>query len=211
MTEDWLSRWREGQTGWHEVNGNAALRQYWPDPGKGSRILMPLCGKSPDLLWLANRGCCVTGVELSEIAIRDFFEKSAIRFECHVANGQTLFQSKAPDITLVCGDYFEFTDEPFDALYDRASLVALPLDVRPQYIAHTNSLLMPNAIKLLVTLEYDQERVAGPPYAVLSEEVLGYWDELTRIAERNDIDNSPPKFRQAGLKEFIEAVWVTPR
>jgi len=211
MTEDWLARWRDGRTGWHEVDGNAALRQYWPDPGSGCRILVPLCGKSPDLLWLASQGCRVTGVELSEIAIRDFFEESGIPFECCVVNGQTLFQTKERGITLVCGDYFEFSDSPFDAIYDRGSLIALPQDVRPQYIEHTNSLLAPNAVKFLITLEYDQERVAGPPYAVLPEEVLGYWGELVRIADRNDIDNSPPKFRKAGLTELIEAVWVTPQ
>ena len=210
MTEDWLSRWREGRIGWHEVDGNSALRTHWPDLEKRSRILVPLCGKSPDLLWLAGQGYCVTGVELSEIAIRDFFEESAIHFECQVVDDQPRFHSRDPDITLVCGDYFQFSDRPFDAIYDRGSLVALPPGLRSKYVEHTNSLLAPNAFKLLVTLEYDQDVVAGPPYAVLSDEVLGYWNDLTRVTDRNDIDNSPPKFRKAGLNELIEAVWMTP-
>jgi hypothetical protein len=61
VTEDWLGRWAEGRTGWHEPAGNEGLKTYWPDVGKPGSVLVPLCGKTPDLLWLAEIGHDVVG------------------------------------------------------------------------------------------------------------------------------------------------------
>ena len=216
MTEDWLLRWHEGRIGWHEAAGNAALTKFWPAVPKGSRVLVPLCGKSPDLLWLAKQGYEVTGIELSEIAIRAFFEESDLGFETGSAGNLSWFHCKNPAITLYCGDYFEFAAQsgsatPFDALYDRASLIALPLGDRPAYIRHTQSLLKPAAQQLLITLEYDQSVAAGPPFSVPADEVRRYWNCLHRVLEHNAIDSTPPKFRDAGLAVVMEAVWVSER
>lgn len=209
MAEDWISRWVEGRTGWHEESGNTALRSFWPAISRRSRVLVPLCGKSPDLLWLAAQGLEVTGVELSDIAVRDFFDEADLPFETHAADGLTWFRNSDAGITLVCGDYFRFQDKPFDFLYDRASLIALPPEIRPAYIQHTKALLKEDASQLLITLEYDQSLVSGPPFSVLPDEVRRYWNNLEIVASRNDIDNSPPKFRNAGLDEVFETVWVT--
>ena len=208
LTEDWKSRWQEGRIGWHEAGGNLALRIYWPTTGNGKRVLVPLCGKSPDLLWLAQHGYDVTGVELSEIAVRAFFDESGLEFETRVADRSLIFECSNPHMTLVCGDYFDFSNKPFDALYDRASLIALPRKNRPEYIRHTKSLLKSSATQLLITLEYDQSRVDGPPYSVLADEVADYWGNIQRVSGHNALDGTPPKFREAGLTEVIEVVWL---
>ena len=207
MAEDWLSRWQEGRIGWHEVHGNIALRQYWPSLKTGARVLVPLCGKSPDVLWLADAGYSVTGVELSEIAVRAFFEEASLKFETSASGELRAYHCEEPDVTMICGDYFSFSGELFDALYDRASLIALPPQIRPAYVRHTRTLLIQNAAQLLVTLEYDQSKVGGPPFSVLPDEVREYWDRLERVSERNDIDNLPAKFKNAGLSTVTEAVW----
>lgn len=209
MLDFWLSRWKSGQTGWHEADGNTALQKFWPPMPRGSRVLVPLCGKSPDLHWLAGQGCDVTGVELSEIAARDFFDEAGLLFEVETSEGFSLFRCPEANITIVCGNYFEFSDLPFDALYDRASLVALPPKLRPVYIEHTKSLLKPDAQQLLVTLEYDQSKAEGPPFSVMPDEVKAYWPGLRCVDAHEDISNSPPKFRDAGITTLIEAVWVT--
>ena len=123
MLEFWHSRWQSGQTGWHEADGSAALRKFWPRLADGSRVLVPLCGKSTDLKWLAAEGYQVTGVELSDIAARAFFDEAGLPFETHEADGFSWFRSPQAGVTIACGNYFEFTDQPFDALYDRASLL----------------------------------------------------------------------------------------
>ena len=206
--EDWLSRWESGQTGWHQAGGSSALRKFWPGIAPGSRVLVPLCGKSPDLLWLSQQGCHVTGVELSEIAAQAFFDEAGIRFELSKTNGFSYFRGLEQNVTIVCGDYFRFSDQPFDALYDRASLVALPPNLRPLYIQHTKSLLKPDARQLLLTLEYDKSKSLGPPFSVMPDEVKRYWGGLRRVADRSDSGKSLTKFKDAGVREVIEAVWI---
>lgn len=209
MSNEWLSRWETGQTGWHEAAGNAALRKFWPQLAKGSRVLVPLCGKTPDLLWLAQQGLDVTGVELSEIAARAFFTEADIEFELEVDHGFSWFRSRRLSLTIVCGDYFQYSDRPFDALYDRAALVALPPRLRPVYVEHTKSLLSADAVQLLITLEYRQSMANGPPYSVLPEEVKRYWTGIRRAGELSALANMPPKFRDAGIEQFVETVWLT--
>ncbi|MGB5290877.1 MAG: thiopurine S-methyltransferase [Lysobacterales bacterium] len=209
MHDEWLARWEQGQTGWHETGGSSALRKYWPRLKTGSRVLVPLCGKSHDLLWLAEQGFDVTGVELSEIAARAFFNDSGIRFELEKAGGLLWFRALKYRLDIVCGDYFGFSDEPFDALYDRAALVALSSELRPAYVEHTKTLLKADAAQLLLTLEYDQSKVGGPPFSVLPKEVNAHWPRLQRVGQLCALKNMPPKYREAQLSEFVEAVWLS--
>lgn len=210
-SEDWLGRWREGRTGWHEPRGNAALRRHWPALAAGSRVLVPLCGKAVDLLWLAGRGLDVTGVELSQLAVEAFFAENGLTAERVPGEELPAWRARDAAITLYCGDYFDFDAPPFDALYDRGALVALPPAERPRYAAHTARLLQPRAFRLVVTLEYDQRRAAGPPFAVAGSELETYWPDLERVESRDDLANAPPKFRDAGLERFDEVVWRSPR
>ncbi|HNP34214.1 MAG TPA: thiopurine S-methyltransferase [Woeseiaceae bacterium] len=206
MSNPWLERWRNGHIGWHEPDGNQNLQKFWRASGK--RVLVPLCGKSPDLLWLAAQGNEVVGIELAEIAVQDFFAEHDIRFERREGR---LVEYRALDagITLYCGDYFEFDMPGFDAHYDRGALIALPPELRARYVQHTNSLLTENAEQLVITVEYDQAVCKGPPFSVSSSEVLAHWPKLGRVASIDDIENAPPKFRQAGLTAMREVVWRT--
>lgn len=208
MAEDWLGRWKEGRIGWHEARGNAALRRNWPELATGSTVLVPLCGKSVDMMWLAEKGMIIIGVELSGTAIEAFFAEQELRYDLDRSGALAAFRADERPITLYCGDFFEFRGATFDALYDRGALVALPEDLRPQYVRRVNDLLRPDAFRLIVTLEYDQSRAAGPPFSVLPDEMRRYWPDLERIGATNEIDNCPPKFREAGLDQVMEAVWI---
>lgn len=209
MGEDWLGRWRAGRTGWHEPGGNAALRQYWPALPAGSRVLVPLCGKAPDLAWLAQQGLHVCGVELSPLAVEQFFDEHDLAYRTDQRGSLIRYAARGLPLELHCGDYFDYVDEPFDAVFDRGALIALPPERRPAYAAHTDSLMAARAVRLLITLEYDQQQAAGPPFAVMADEVLGYWPGLQRVAAWNDIANAPPKFRDAGLTTLQEVVWLS--
>ncbi len=208
MTEDWLDRWAKGKTGWHEEDGNAGLKAHWPAGLEGSRVLVPLCGKSADLLWLAQRGHEVVGVELAEKAIRGFFSDHNLDYRVEVGEHFDRYSADDVPITLYQGDYFHFDAQPFGALYDRGALVALPESLRLQYVERTKHLLQPDAVRLIITLEYDQSVVQGPPFSVLPTEMHSYWDDLLRVSEIDDIESCPPKFRAAGLRSFQEIVWL---
>ena len=204
MTEPWLERWEEGRIGWHEAGGNASLRKHWNVVDK--RVLVPLCGKTPDLLWLEEQGNQVVGVELSEIAARAFFDENGIGYTTR-NEGLTAYEGSDRRITIYCGDFFEFDIAGFDACYDRGALIALPPDLRTVYAAHLDSLLTPDASRLLISIDYDDTIATGPPFSVSAEEVLTYWPSLQLVDRYDDIDNGPPKFRNAGLTAMYENVW----
>ncbi len=201
MTEHWLERWAEGRIGWHESAGNAALKRHWNVSGK--RVLVPLSGKSVDLLWLADHGNSVVGIELSELGAQSFFHENGLACK---RDGK-VFRARDVDITVHCGDFFEFDDEAFDAHYDRAALIALPPELRPAYARKVDSLLAADAFRLVITVEYDQSIVDGPPYSVTRDELFSYWPSLVQVDATHDLENSPPRFREAGLKEIREVVW----
>lgn len=209
MNNVWIRRWQEGRIGWHESAGNADLRAAWPTLPAGTRVLVPLCGKALDLLWLAKRGLDVSGVELSEIAIRDFFAENEITFTLSKEQHFDRYTAQDLSLTLYRGDFFNFQAPRFDALYDRGALITMPIEQRRLYVGHVNALLQPGACKMIITLEYDQDVVAGPPFSTRADEVGQYWDDLICVKRRDDIDNCPPKFRAAGLKEMTEVVWLS--
>ena len=60
-----------------------------------------------------------------------------------------------------------------------------------------------------MALEYDQAKADGPPYSVLPDEVSTYWPGIQRAGDLSALNTMPPKFRDAGVTEFIEAVWLT--
>jgi thiopurine S-methyltransferase len=207
LVNQWIERWEKGNTGWHESDGNARLKQHWR--GTAKHVLVPFCGKSRDLLWLEAQGNSVAGVELSELAITTFFDENGLEYTIRDGTLKA-FQAKTRQITIYCGDYFALQTEPFDAHFDRGALIALPPDRRPAYAAHTSSLLTSAAEQLVITLEYDQKVIGGPPFSVLAAEVEQYWPTLRRVAAEDDIANCPPKFREAGLKKITEVIWRSP-
>ena len=206
MDEAWLERWEIGRTGWHEPAGNQNLRRYWKHSGR--RVLVPLCGKTPDLLWLEEQGNEVVGVELAEIAVLAFFEEHDLDYET-VPGALTGYCAKQRNVTLYCGDFFAFREGPFDAHYDRGALIALAPELRQRYARHTASLLTNDAQQFVITIEYDQSVCEGPPYSIDREELLEHWPGLREHARVDDTANAPPKFLDNGLKEMHEVVWVT--
>jgi len=201
---DWLERWQEGRIGWHEHGGNKSLRAHWNAANR--RVLVPLCGKSRDLIWLEQQGNEVVGVELSDLAVEAFFAENAIDYD--VVEGDLRgFVARDRSITIYCGDYFKFAGTGFSGCYDRGALVAIAPPIREAYVRHTRSLLSRNAQSLVVTVEYNQALASGPPYSVPESAMLDLWPELERVDAYDDMDNCPPKFRQAGITEIVEAVW----
>ncbi len=205
MNEDWLNRWEIGRTGWHEPAGNRNLHAHWSFSGR--RVLVPLCGKTPDLLWLEAQGNEVVGVELAEIAVEAFFAENGLAYERFDASLPG-YRCTTRNVTLYCGDYFEFVHKPFDAHYDRGALIALPPELRRRYAAHTASLLTDEARQFVLTIDYDDTICQGPPFSVDKDELLSYWGDLREHARIDDIENAPPKFLERGLERLDEVVWI---
>jgi thiopurine S-methyltransferase len=152
----WLQCWHDRQTEFHQSAVNPLLTRFWPELGldAGSRIFVPLCGKSLDMLWLAQQGHEVIGVELSPVAVRAFFKENRLRPNRRSVGSFTLWQ--ADRISILCGDYFALTGSELgqiDAVYDRAALTAFPEDVRTLYVAHLNMILPASGKVFILTSE----------------------------------------------------------
>src|SRR3546814_8142059 len=92
----WQQRWRDNRIGFHRDGVLPLLEKHWPSLGlaTGSRVFVPLCGKSLDMAWLAARGHRVLGVELSPLAVGQFFDENGLapRSEEHTSELQSLMR-----------------------------------------------------------------------------------------------------------------------
>lgn len=163
----WRSRWQDGRIAFHEGRPNSYLERHADQLAGRRRVFVPLCGKTEDLAFLASQGHEVIGVELVEDAVRAFFSEHQITPA--ITQRGELVEFAAPPITLLAGDFFATSAETlgaFDAIYDRAALVALPEDLRTRYVAHLRALAPPGTRIILLAFEYDQSKMSGPPFSV---------------------------------------------
>ncbi len=183
--EFWKSRWSEGKTAFHEGTPNTFLTRHAARIADRRRILVPLCGKTEDLAFLAAHDHEVIGIELVEDAVKAFFaEHNATPT---VTRRGPIASYVAGAITIFAGDFFAVTEADvgaIDAIYDRAALVALPLEMRKKYVEHLHTLVPARTKSLLVTLEYPQDRYEGPPFSVTETEVRALFATAELIDER---------------------------
>jgi thiopurine S-methyltransferase len=212
----WHERWRTGQTGFHQQAVHPLLERWWPRIGvrPGARVYVPLCGKSLDMAWLAERGHAVVGSELSRIAIDDFFAGQSLQPTTTTRDGFT--RHAAGPYEILEGDALALTPPitgPLDAVYDRAALVALPPDMRGPYVESLARLLPRGARGLVVSFEYPQEMKGGPPFSVESQEILGHCAGrfTVRELERVDILAESPKFAEFGIPALHEVAYALER
>lgn len=213
----WHERWQRNEIGFHQQEINAHLQDYWAQLAipAGGQVFVPLCGKSRDLLWLRARGHAVLGVEISSIAVRNFFAENALTPQ---VTRQGVFERyEADGLALLCGDFFDLTPAELQGVtgvYDRASLIALPPELRTRYAEHSAAILPTVAYTLLVTMEYPQDEMSGPPFAVREDEVHRLYDKRFTVAclFTKDILAENPRFRERGLSALAEKVYLlTPR
>lgn len=210
--EFWLQRWREGRIGFHQNHVTPALERYreamaWP---AGSRIFVPFAGKTHDMPWMAARGHRVLGVELSPVAVEQFFAEHGLTPE--VRRSRYGVHHVAGPIEVIQGDVFAL-DAPALAdcagAFDRGALVALPPESRPRYAAEVYGALPAGCRGLLLVFEYAQAQMEGPPFSVMEAEVRALFSERWRLdlLERTDVLAEEPRFAAAGLTALASVVW----
>lgn len=182
----WKGRWERGEIGWHQTEVEPGLITHFGDL-KPTRVLVPLCGKSLDLAWLASQGHEVLGVELSELAVRSFFSEQGLSPTVSARGKLTAYT--AGSVTILQGDFFDLSPGdlagPIGALYDRAALIALPQPMRARYAAHLSTLVRRNAASGFTHLQLVLERTPhdeeGPPHSVPETEIRALYGALYQI------------------------------
>jgi len=212
-SEFWHSRWRDDNIAFHKPRVNHYLAKYFERLalGDGERVLVPLCGKSVDMAWLADRGCRVTGVELSDIAVRGFFKEQGI--ESRERDEGAYHVLEGGGIALLCGDFFALGAaqvEGVAAVYDRAALVALPAEMRPRYAEHLLAQLAPGVPILLLTFEYPVDEMQGPPFSVDEAEVRRLYSKRRQVTHLESLDRleDEAKLAERGLTRLTEHAFL---
>ena len=209
----WLEKWATNKIGFHQPTYNARLLEYWHilEAPAGSRVFVPLCGKSKDMVWLAEQGFEVMGIELSKLAVEAFFEA---RGETPVVSyHDALALHAGPTASIYLGDLFDLTAphiKDVTACYDRGSLVALPPAMRPSYVDHLLRVLDDGVRILLLAVEYDQSLVSGPPHSVPESEVRSLYGErcTVELLKSDSTDVVPPHFAEQGMARVTETTYL---
>lgn len=186
----WHQKWERGDIGFHESEANPFLVDHFEklNPAKGSRVFLPLCGKTRDFAWLLACGYRVVGAELSELAVNELFKELGL--EPEISKAGELARYSAKDIDILVGDIFDVSAEflgAVNAIYDRAALVALPAGIRERYTSHLMN-ITDAAPQLLISYEYDQLLMDGPPFSVSEDEVKQHYGaayQLKSVESRN--------------------------
>ena len=208
----WHDRWQREMIGFHQSETNRYLQKYIDELAlaPGDIVFVPLCGKSLDMWWLHEQGFKVIGIELSEIAAKAFFTEAG-KQACQIKHGDFV-SWKYADVEILCGDFFDLNAEvpgKVDAVFDRAALIALPSEMRAKYIEQLESLLLPGTRGILITLEYLQEEMTGPPFSVSEKEVIELYarDFQLELIEDHDAIEENSRFRERGLTVLHEKTY----
>ena len=203
----WHQKWARGEIGFHQKDINPFLLKYLEilNLPKGSRIFLPLCGKTRDFSFLLANGYQVFGAELSELAVKELFKELCLNPEITLIGD--LIRYSAQDIDVFVGDIFDVTAEylgHISAIYDRAALVALPVEIRAQYTSHLMNITK-SAPQLLITFEYDQKLMDGPPFSLTESEIKHHYGSKYQL---NILESN---FVLGGLKGKVkstETAWL---
>ncbi len=212
--DEWRTRWSEGRIGFHQSEANPDLARWLPRLApSATRVLVPLCGKSLDLKYLAEHGHEVVGVELVQQAAQAFFDENRIPFTRDDEADHVVY--RAGDIELHVDDILRVPSPSLGllgAVYDRAALIALPPETRPAYAERMKALLPAGCRMLLITLAYDQALVDGPPYSVSDDEVRSLYGDAgaLELLEQRAAHDVPARFAEQGAG-VSTSVWLLTR
>ncbi|MDI5934869.1 thiopurine S-methyltransferase [Halomonas kalidii] len=207
MANDWRDRWREGRIGFHREQIHSSLVRHWPLLGvtPGTKVLVPLCGKSLDMRWLGQHDHPVLGIELAPEAIEQFVAAGAGEISRYRQGGFDV--CRQGNVELWCGDFFHFHIEQaaeIGAFYDRAALIALPPATRQRYAFHLAQLIPPGARGLLISLTRAPGDEGGPPFNVAAEEVRELFEPNFQVTHLEDGEPEPGS-------GFRESAWALVR
>ena len=202
----WKNKWDLNQIGFHQNRVNPYLIKHFDalNMKKGDTIFVPLCGKTLDIKWLIQQGIKVIGAELIESAVEQLFMEMQVKPEIHEIEKFKYFS--AENVVVFVGDILELNSKlmgNIDAIYDRAALVALPQEVRVRYASHMLNITQ-NASQLLITFDYDQSLMSGPPFSVNRAEVFNLYGEDYQI---DSLEIADVKGGLKGIYAATEHIW----
>ncbi|XP_074063254.1 thiopurine S-methyltransferase [Macrotis lagotis] len=213
----WHEKWKIHNIGFHQEQGNKLLKKHmntFLDGRNGLRVFFPLCGKAVEMKWFADLGHSVVGVEISQLAIQEFFTEQNLSYsEESVAgiSGAKVFKSSSGNITLYCCSIFDLPRAnvgKFDRIWDRGALVAINPDDRERYAKLMLSMMEKGFHYLLATVSYDPTKHPGPPFYVPDSEVKSLFGSTCNIQCLEEVDALEERHKKWGIDYFIETLYL---
>ncbi len=212
--EFWLEKWQNNQTGFHKDFTHPLLMEYINRLAmkKGDSIFVPLCGKTVDMLWLNQQGFHVIGVELSQLAVEQFFAENDLEFVKAQEGEFAVYRYE--NITIYQGDFFALSTQHLKgvkSVYDRAALIALPDDLVAQYVEKMREIIPSDAVELLITLEFIKKLgPLGPPFTTPDDKVKKLFSayQSVELLQEINIISREPKFKELGCDYVYERVYL---
>jgi thiopurine S-methyltransferase len=178
-TWDWL--WKNGGTPWVTESVHPLLSEYIDQLTLGRancRTFVPLCGNTIDLKWLVEQGHRVVGLEVSETAILQFFERCGWEQEVKqlegIENGK-LYTACDGRLQIYQCDMFAVSKDilgSFNCVWDRGSLGAISPDTRKGYVEIISSIVADDGRILLEVIEHEGTgNFHGPPYSLKEQDI----------------------------------------
>ena len=209
--EFWHDRWQSQKIGWHREIYNDLLLKHWPEinASGNSSVLVPLCGKSLDMLWLAKQGHSVVGLEMVKQAVEAFFHENKLDYDSFEIGDHKKYSNQ--QFTIYQGDVFDLEPGTIQAdyWYDRAAMIAIDPSTRADYVDQIRKQTKQGAVGLLITFAYPQEQMQGPPFALHDYEVKSLFSDGFELEHLEKIDLDDEKDR--GLTKVTSSVFKITR
>lgn len=190
----------------HTCGSEKYLKQYLPRLVRGKppiSILVSLCGNTPDVAFLARQGHTVTGVDVSEKAVKEIFDDATdgpIPYTVIIKDDFRIFSATdEKNITVYVGNFFNlFVTQigQFDAIWDAHGIISIPIvDMQP-YADKLKELLKPGGVMLFSTVYFDiNELKKGPaPCPVSTTEFAKFFPRDLKIELLDDPDFDPAEY-----------------
>lgn len=196
--EFWSGVWQEGQIRFHQPQYNPLMVDFFSDIDLNDKtVLVPLAGKTRDILYFLEKGATVWAIEFYEGAILDFFKENNLSF---TKQGPFYTGEK---IHFFAGDFFDFkTSRPFDVMYDRASQVVFSPENRHSYYAHMATLIHPRTLIFSGAIDHSGPSDYGPPFKIAPDEVKSYYEKMgiTLTMAASKVDPSNERMQAVGVE-----------
>jgi SAM-dependent methyltransferase len=174
----WDTRFRGGITPWDAAGVPPQLASWLPGKPPLS-VLVPGCGSGYEVRLFSAHGHDVLAIDFSAAAVE------AARKEL----GDPLARLVAQQ------DFFLFEAQPFDMVYERAFLCALPRRMWPQWGRRVAELVRPGG--QLAGFFYLDDNERGPPFGVAPHALGALLEDRFELSEEKAIppEQSIPVFK----------------
>jgi thiopurine S-methyltransferase len=223
--------------GWHLAEVNESLVKHGSHilpaddtcQDYAARIFVPLCGKTVDMAYLASKqNVEVIGLDGIRLPLEEFAtEHPSLQIVPLPASnsGDKYERLAGKNISFLKGDYFDLDETAaggrFDAVWDRASIIAIEPHLREQYVETMSRVIKPGGTLLVSTLERrtgsEEGRNSGPPFSVPEAEVRRLYEgqnwveSVTLVEETDQFAKSPAdaeRFSSSGVTSMYNLVFV---